>query len=355
VSIYLNFPKQRQMLDYHPAWEMMHEALGGVQRFLGNDQVPADKKETVKAHVESVNTRGYELFKQTEKDLGKFLFSDSKHFTHLNLVHDWGEIVVEPMIAYGEMDPDLQAALSNYPAAEIEGQIARHFYRHALAMSYAGEPDKFYKYVEDARRDTVPDAHASGKMQAPEVLQFYQDITFMMRNTEMAMPQLNPYWNDPTVNRQVELMHGYYNEIEGQASFIGTWAKTLEKMDGTAYICDTRQQQGLGGLDARLENRIVGRYEGCFHTLLRNAGKKRGHQLLATNLILNAYEISLRNMQQHEGEILLDGMEQSIDCKQAVTLYGEKLDELRSTRNLILRPDQFAPKETLLQRHCRTA
>jgi hypothetical protein len=56
-----------------------------------------------------------------------------------------------------------------------------------------------------------------------------------------------------------------------------------------------------------------------------------------------------------DGTILLDGMDQTITCNEATQIYADRLDELRGEKSLILTPDQFAPKETLLQRHCRAA
>ncbi len=358
MSIYLNFKTQQTMLEYHPSWQMMHEALEGVHRFLGNDQIPADKKQTTRAHVENVLEGGYDIFRATEKQLGKGLFSASKAFTHCALAHDWGEVVIEPMLAYGEMDPETQKALAQYPTADIEGQIASHFYRYAVVTSQ-NEPSKrfpgFSEYVAQAREACVPKSHASGKMQTADVLHFYQQITFLMKHTHDAMSYLSPHWSSEQTNRQVSVMERHYNDIEHQGSFIGTWAKVLEKMDGTAYACAVRQETGQIGTDPRFENRILGRYEGCFHSLLTKAGKKTAYQLLATNLILKAYEASLQTMQQHRGTILLDGMDQTITCDEATQIYADRLDELRGETSLILTPDQFAPKETLLQRHCRAA
>lgn len=337
------------------AWSMMHEATAGVYRFIGVDEIPQDKWEPLKDHIENVGARGYNIIRTAEDLTG---LSDPKFtddFTHGYTVHDHGEIVVEPMTSHGEMSPELNERLKQFSPTETETAISAHFYRYALTAAHMCQFSDFEKYVEYARKETVPQSHANGNMPAEDILSFYQNITDLMAKTEKEMAEKNHYWNCEVNNKAVNYMMHHYHDIEQKRSFAGTFGKTLEKMDGSAYlakiVAETPEEKRVA-INPLQAERMFRRYEGCFHTLLTQAKHNPLHIQLAKGLMLECIDTTLTYIDLVKEPLLVDGMPEKLAPEKVAAIYLEQKDIITAPDFIkTVTPEMFAPGQSLLYTH----
>lgn len=345
----------KQLTGYDPvALDLMHNALGGVYRYIGIPYVPVDKRESVRNHVESIGQRGSAIIKMAGQQLGhhheKALFAFAVSFTQKYMVHDNGEIIVEPMTAMGETDSVFQNKLAAYPMAEMEAKIGAHFYQYALSC-----PDDFNNYVAQARATCVPASHATGAMDKnpADVLAFYQNIEDLFEQTAYDMRH-HKKWHSPQVQAQVSFATAHYRDIEEKRTFAGTFGKILEKLDGSAYIMPIIKASEQGVYEEPHENRMIGRYEGNFCLLLEQAGDDIVYQTLAKHLIHYSYARTIEKLELLASPIQFNDKSISLQPSQALDIYRQEAARLQSMPHELLAPDNFQHGKTLLDRAVAT-
>ena len=255
----------------HPiVHEWMANGLDHVERFIGHPTLPPEKRDTVKQHTEAVANEGYKIIQKVGYAFSQPLDDLALRFTNKVRVHDWGEIIAEPMTASGEMDPSLQSALARYSPIDTEARIALHFAKMGFiwAETSRGEAE-FTSYLTYARETTIPATHAKGNMSAEDILLFYQNIDSLINETETNY-KTDPKWNSPEMQEFLATVSEDYYDIEHKRVFEGTFGKTIEKWQGTHHASNMLQNCEKK-LSAQHQSRIFSRYEGCFHLLVTQA------------------------------------------------------------------------------------
>ena len=345
--------------NYHLAGELLHDALGGVQGFLGIPESPADKKETVKAHVENTGRRAHDLVIRTSQQLESkprerlIKIHDFKNNAARGIaVHDGGEIIVEPMTAIGETDAETQKALTQYNPAKVEADICAHFYHLALTLSYEGRASEFHDHVADARQRCVPSSHATGTMTTDDILDFYQQTTRLIAETTKNPPK-SKYWGCAMFQQLGESMMQDYYTIEHEQNFAGAFGKVLEKMDGSAYVLQTVSSQPADQrvpIAANGANLMFGRYEGRLHRLFTLASDDPFYQQLAHNTAIECITTSMNYASYIQDPIPVTP-DIVLPPSDVVVFYKDTLDRLTQRDAPLAKAEDFIPGKTLLYQH----
>ena len=248
--------REEQSRELHPANDLVLFALGQIYRYgefpIVRDAGPAYQV-PVRRHITTLQDQvPHDVRHVSDPTLRQWITQSLiKRFA----VHDHDEVCGEGITAVSETDPAMIAAMTQNGSPNWHAQTAYRVFEIAVTLHEYGRPELFQPFIEDVRSKVELSPLNNGPVDrsAAGVIRFQTTVSDCLTQPACLSGIATDSRVQNLITTATQTMRYFYDSIENlnaTPDFLGAYAKTKEKHDGTRTALDIDTRKLNDGVDA---------------------------------------------------------------------------------------------------------